>query len=56
MPTTSNDTATASTATLSPFDAGHDDLIHDIKYDYYGKRLIVSDEIDAPIRRDDRSN
>jgi hypothetical protein len=23
------------------FDVGHEDLIHDIAYDFYGKRLIV---------------
>ncbi|KAJ1344008.1 hypothetical protein BSLG_001148 [Batrachochytrium salamandrivorans] len=26
---------------LSTFDAGHDDLIHDIVYDYYGTKLIT---------------
>jgi nucleoporin SEH1 len=26
---------------ISQFDVGHDDLIHDIAYDYYGERLVT---------------
>eukprot|EP01128_Nolandella_sp_AFSM9_P005673 TRINITY_DN2794_c0_g1_i1.p1 TRINITY_DN2794_c0_g1~~TRINITY_DN2794_c0_g1_i1.p1 ORF type:complete len:380 (+),score=87.72 TRINITY_DN2794_c0_g1_i1:152-1141(+) len=31
--------AAPTTHTLHPFDAGHDDIIHDVSFDYYGKRL-----------------
>jgi len=27
--------------TVQPFDSLHDDLIHDIAYDFYGKRLVT---------------
>ncbi|KAI9327184.1 WD40-repeat-containing domain protein [Zopfochytrium polystomum] len=26
---------------IHPFDAGHEDLIHDVAYDFYGKRLVT---------------
>ncbi|KAI9478154.1 MAG: WD40-repeat-containing domain protein [Benjaminiella poitrasii] len=29
------------TSTLTKFDTGHEDLIHDISYDFYGKRLVT---------------
>lgn len=28
-----------STATVTEFETGHVDMVHDIAYDYYGKRL-----------------
>jgi nucleoporin SEH1 len=27
--------------TMTSFDAGHEDLIHDVAYDFYGKRLVT---------------
>ena len=26
---------------MTSFDAGHEDLIHDVAYDFYGKRLVT---------------
>lgn len=28
-------------SSLTKFDTGHEDLIHDISYDFYGKRLVT---------------
>lgn len=27
------------TATLAQFESGHADMVHDVEFDYYGKRL-----------------
>lgn len=29
------------TSSLTKFDTGHEDLIHDVAYDFYGKRLVT---------------
>ena len=33
---------------VGQFDAGHEDLIHDVAYDFYGKRLVVSTAFARP--------